>query len=95
MGIYAVTGSASGMGAAVAERLRAAGHTVIGVDLHDADIIADLGTPEGRSAAVTGVLERTGGRLDGAVLAAGIGPIPGPDRPRLIAQINHLGTASC
>jgi NAD(P)-dependent dehydrogenase (short-subunit alcohol dehydrogenase family) len=92
MGTYAVTGSASGMGAAVVERLCAAGHTVIGVDLHDADVIADLGTPEGRSAAVTGVLERTGDRLDGAVLAAGIAPVPGPDRPRLIAQINYLGT---
>src|ERR1700754_2963716 len=92
MGYYAVTGSASGMGAAVVERLCAAGHTVIGVDLHDADVIADLGTPEGRSAGVTGVLERTGGRLDGAVLAAGVAPVTGPDRPRLIAQINYLGT---
>ncbi|BCB75212.1 SDR family oxidoreductase [Phytohabitans flavus] len=89
---YAVTGSASGIGAAVAGRLRAAGHCVIGVDLHDADIVADLGTPEGRSAAAAAVLERSGGLLDGAVLAAGIGPTPGPDRPRKIAQINHLGT---
>jgi len=32
MGVYVVTGSASGMGRAVAERLRAAGHTGIGVD---------------------------------------------------------------
>ncbi|MET9558318.1 SDR family oxidoreductase [Streptomyces sp. NPDC006645] len=92
MGNYAVTGSASGMGAAVSERLRAAGHTVIGVDLRDAEIVADLSTPDGRSAAVTEVLDRSGGRLDGAVLAAGTGPHPGPDRPRLIAQVNHLGT---
>ena len=33
MGVYVVTGSASGMGRAVAERLRAAGHTGIGVDI--------------------------------------------------------------
>ncbi|MEO3891924.1 hypothetical protein [Nonomuraea sp. B5E05] len=38
------------------------------------------------------MLEWSGGVLDGAVLAAGIGPSPGPDRPRKIAQINQLGT---
>ncbi|WP_329081040.1 MULTISPECIES: SDR family oxidoreductase [unclassified Streptosporangium] len=92
MGTYAVTGSASGMGAAVTERLRAAGHSVIGVDLRDADIIADLATPEGRSAAAAGIIERSGGVLDGAVVAAGIGPLPGPDRVRRIAQTNYLGS---
>ncbi|GAA1185545.1 SDR family oxidoreductase [Pseudonocardia alaniniphila] len=80
------------MGAAVAERLRAAGRPVIGVDLHDVDVVADLGTPEGRSAAAEAVLEWSGGQLDGAVLAAGISPVPGPDRPRRIMQVNHLGT---
>lgn len=89
---YAVTGSASGIGAAVTGRLRAAGHSVIEVDLHDAGIVADLGTPEGRLAAATGVLERSGGVLDGAVLAAGIGPSPGPGRLRKIARINQPGT---
>jgi nucleoside-diphosphate-sugar epimerase len=92
MGSYAVTGSASGIGAAVTARLRTAGHSVIEVDLRDADVVADLGTPEGRAAAATGVLERSGGVLDGAVLAAGIGPSPGPDRPRKTAQVNQLGT---
>ncbi|GAA4188619.1 hypothetical protein GCM10022252_24190 [Streptosporangium oxazolinicum] len=76
MGTYAVTGSASGMGAAVTERLRSAGHSVIDVDLRDADLIADLATPQGRSAAAAGILERSGGVLDGAVVAAGIGPRP-------------------
>jgi nucleoside-diphosphate-sugar epimerase len=37
VGTYAVTGSASGMGGAVAARLRAHGHTVIGVDIQPAD----------------------------------------------------------
>ncbi|WP_433299726.1 SDR family oxidoreductase [Pseudonocardia sp. CA-142604] len=92
MGSYAVTGSASGIGAAVTERLRAAGHSVIEVDLRDTDVVADLGAPEGRPAAATGVLGRSGGVLDGAVLAAGIGPSPGPYRPRKIAQVNQLGT---
>ncbi|WP_433298992.1 SDR family oxidoreductase [Pseudonocardia sp. CA-142604] len=87
-----MTGSASGMGAAVVERLRATGRPVIGVDLRDVDVVADLGTPEGRAAAAEAVLEWSGGRLDGAVLAAGISPVPGPDRPRRIMQVNHLGT---
>ncbi|GAA1208666.1 hypothetical protein [Pseudonocardia alaniniphila] len=48
MGSYAVTGSASRIGAAVTERLRAAGHSVIEVDLCDADAVEDLGSLEGR-----------------------------------------------
>src|SRR5690242_1545718 len=91
MGVYAVTGSASGMGYQAAQRLRAAGHTVIGVDLKDAMVVADLSTPAGRRSAADGVLAAAGGRLDGAILAAGIGPTPGADRPRLIFQINFFG----
>lgn len=91
-GVYAVTGSASGMGRAVAELLRADGHTVIGVDLRDADVTADLSTPDGRAAAAAGVLDAAGGSLDGAVLAAGVGPAGGgPERPALLAQVNYLG----
>ena len=89
MSTYAVTGAASGMGKASAEKLRAAGHTVIGIDLKDVEIIADLSTAEGRRAAIAAVLERTDGVLDGAVLAAGLGPHPG--REQLIAQVNYFG----
>jgi len=91
MGVYAVTGSASGMGRAVVVKLTAAGHRVIGVDIQQADITADLSTPEGRRHATDGVLAATDGRLDGAVLAAGLGPSAGPVRIRLIAQVNYLG----
>ena len=91
MSVYAITGSASGMGRETAQRLRGAGHTVIGVDLRDADVIADLSTAEGRGRAAAGVLEASGGTLDGAVLAAGLGPTPGRDRPRMIAQVNYFG----
>lgn len=91
MGTYAVTGSASGMGAQVAARLRAAGHTVIGVDLHEAEVVADLSEPGGRAQAAAGVLAACDGRLDGAVLAAGVGPLPGAERARLIHAINYLG----
>ena len=91
MGVYAVTGSASGMGRAVADKLRAGGHTVIGVDLREADVVADLSTAPGREQAVREVLAASGDRLDGAVLAAGLGPAPGKDRPRLIAEVNYFG----
>lgn len=91
MGTYAITGSASGMGRETAQRLRGDGHTVIGVDLKDADVVADLSTPGGRQRAAEGVLEASGGTLDGAVLAAGLGPSPGRDRVRLIAQVNYFG----
>lgn len=90
MGIYVVTGSASGMGRAAAEQLRWEGHRVIGVDLHRADVVADLSTVDGRRRAIEEVRAATGeNRLDGAVLAAGLGPIPG--RETLIANVNFLG----
>lgn len=91
MGTYAVTGSASGMGAEVVARLTAAGHTVLGVDIKDADVVADLSTPTGRRTAAAAVLERCDGVLDGAVMAAGLGPAPGRDRARLIAEVNVRG----
>lgn len=91
MGVYAITGSASGMGRKVAEKLRDAGHTVIGVDVKEADVVADLSTPQGRREAAIGVLAAAENRLDGAVLAAGLGPGAGPDRLRMIAQVNYLG----
>ncbi|MEO3784729.1 SDR family oxidoreductase [Actinocorallia sp. B10E7] len=68
----AVSGSASGIGRAVAALLRERGDEVIGVDLRDADVLADLSTPEGRARAVEGVLERSGGTLDGVVACAGV-----------------------
>ena len=67
MRTFAVTGSASGMGAATCRRLEADGARVIGIDLRDADVVADLGTPEGRAHAVEAVGQRCDGALDGLV----------------------------
>jgi NAD(P)-dependent dehydrogenase (short-subunit alcohol dehydrogenase family) len=67
-----VTGSASGIGKATAALLTAQGVDVIGVDLKDADVCADLGTPDGRAAAVEAVTERVGSSLDVVVPCAGI-----------------------
>ncbi|CRZ14065.1 3-alpha-hydroxysteroid dehydrogenase [Mycolicibacterium neworleansense] len=79
------------MGLQAAQRLRNLGHTVIGVDLKEAEVVADLSTPLGRRAAADAVLAACDGVLDGAVLAAGLGPGPGAERNRLIAEVNFLG----
>ncbi len=89
MGTYAISGSSSGMGAATRHRLEAAGHRVIGVDLRDAEVIADLATAEGRAGAVAAVIDASGGELDGAVSAAGVAP---PTAGELIARVNYFGS---
>jgi NAD(P)-dependent dehydrogenase (short-subunit alcohol dehydrogenase family) len=91
MGIYVVTGSASGMGYAAAEKLRAAGHRVIGVDIKKADVVADLSTSEGRTVAAEAVSAACDGQLNGAVLAAGLGPTPDPGSAHRILAVNFLG----
>lgn len=89
MGTYAVTGSASGMGQAVVAKLTALGHSVITVDVKDADVVADLSTFAGRRNAADAVLDRCSGSLNGAVLAAGLGPTPGAER--MITEVNYFG----
>ena len=91
MGTYAVTGSFSGIGEAVATRLKSHGHRVVTIDLRGADVIADLSTEVGRHLAAGAVLDRTDGSLDGAVMAAGVGPARVPDRARQILQVNYFG----
>jgi NAD(P)-dependent dehydrogenase (short-subunit alcohol dehydrogenase family) len=71
---YAVTGAASGIGAATAASLRARGGRVIACDLTDGEVVADLATAQGRAALVEGVGRLCGGRLDGVVANAGGGP---------------------
>ncbi len=85
----AVTGSASGIGQALAQQLTEAGETVIGVDLEDADVCADLGTSTGRTHAVESVLERCGGVLDGLVACAGINN-PSP----ALVSVNFFGVTA-
>ena len=67
-----VTGSASGMGRATVARLRSDGARVIGVDRHDAEVVADLSTTEGRSTAVEEVGRIAGDAIDGLVTWAGV-----------------------
>ena len=88
MGTIVVTGSASGLGAAVADRLKRDDHRVIGIDRHSADIVADLGTPEGREHALGGASESAQGVLDGVVSCAGLGPY---EDPAAITKVNYFG----
>ncbi|PPI96924.1 SDR family oxidoreductase [Nocardia nova] len=90
MGTIAVTGSASGIGAAVAAHLEKEGHRVIGVDLRDAEVTADLGTAEGRAHAVAEVSRISAGRLDGFLPFAGVAAATG--RPGgLVVSVNYFG----
>jgi NAD(P)-dependent dehydrogenase (short-subunit alcohol dehydrogenase family) len=86
---YVVSGAASGIGAATTALLRQHGHRVITVDLHDADVTADLSTPEGRAGAVAGVQDLTG-VVHGVVPAAGIAGLTGVDSA-LVASVNYFG----
>ncbi len=87
MGTICITGSASGIGAATRRQVEAAGHAVVGVDLREAEVVADLSTAEGRAAMVEGVGEASGGSLDGLVAAAGVNA----GGPSLVVSVNYFG----
>ena len=91
MPITAITGSASGIGAAVSAAMRAAGHQVIGIDRSNAEVIADLSTAQGREAAIAQVLELSGGVLDGLICCAGVG-VTAPTCS-LILAVNYFGVS--
>ena len=90
MGTIVITGSAGGIGSATRTRLEQAGHRVIGVDVRDAEVIADLSTPEGRRAMVAAVSDVSGGTLDGVVAGAGISNDDGP----LMVSVNYFGAVA-
>lgn len=93
MTTIAVTGSASGIGAATVQRLRSNGHTVIGIDVRDAPVCADLGTVEGRARAADEVAAACDGILDGLVTCAGIGG-SSTERGARLVSINYFGTVT-
>ena len=96
-----VTGAASGIGKATAQRLRDDAWAVVAADVDadrlawvdDADdarlvpCVADVTTEDGNSAIVAAALERFG-RLDGAVLNAGVG-MSGPIDQQPLDQLDR------
>lgn len=93
MRTVAVTGAASGIGKATAALAGARGWRVITLDLHEADVVADLSTPAGRAEAVAGIGRLAGdSALDAVIACAGVasmGHLPGS--ADLIARVNFFG----
>lgn len=84
-----ITGSAGGIGSATRTRLEKEGCRVIGVDVRDADVIADLSSGPGRDAMIEAVRSLCDGVLDGVIAAAGVmGQSPA------VAAINYFGAVA-
>lgn len=94
MRTIAITGAASGIGAATAAQLEAEGHRIIRVDVKGGDVTADLLTQHGRQKVIEDVLSLSGGVLDGLVCAAGVRAYAPryPGREGEIISINYFGT---
>ena len=84
--VVVVTGSASGIGQATKSLLECRGDHVIGVDLHDADIEADLSTTDGRRTLIDEVHNRSNGVVDAVYAIAGLSR---PTPPT--AAVNYFG----
>ena len=97
MKTYALSGGAAGIGAAVADQLRAQGHRSLVIDVEPAqgaaDIVADLSTAAGCSAAIDAVKALASEGLDGFIACAGLGPHITPRQ--LIDQVNYFGATRC
>ena len=92
MATFVVTGSGSGIGAAVRHQLEATGARVVGIDLRRAEIESDLGTPAGRASAIAAARAQAGRGLDGVVACAGLGPHV-PDGSAIVS-VNYFGAVT-
>ncbi len=89
MGIYAVTGGSSGIGAKTVEYLRAQGHLVYNIDVNGGDISANLATQDGRQAVIDRLHELCGQGMDGLICCAGVNNSCG--NLKLIISVNYFG----
>ncbi len=92
MGLYAVTGGSSGIGAKTVEFLREQGHTAVNIDIRNADIEGDLSTVEGRNHVIEQLHAQCGEGLDGLVCCAGVSDSCG--NLKLILSLNYFGSVA-
>lgn len=90
MGVYAISGASSGIGAKAKELLEQRGHQVVNIDLKDGDICVNLASEEGRKEAVAKLHEMHPEGLDGLICNAGVSGACG-NLP-LIVSLNYFGT---
>lgn len=92
MGVYAITGATSGIGAKTLELLKQRGHEVINIDLKDGDICVNLASSEGRQEAIDRLHEMHPEGLDGIICNAGVSGACG--NLQLIISLNYFGTVA-
>lgn len=92
MGIYAITGASSGIGAKTKELLEKDGHKVINIDLKGGDICVNLALAEGRQQAIDELHRLCPDGLDGMICNAGVSGACG--NLSLIISLNYFGTVA-
>lgn len=92
MGVYAISGASSGIGAKTKELLLQRGHEVINIDLKDGDICVNLASEEGRQEAVDTLHKMHPEGLDGIICNPGVSGACG-NLP-LIISLNYFGTVA-
>jgi NAD(P)-dependent dehydrogenase (short-subunit alcohol dehydrogenase family) len=90
MGVYAITGGSSGIGAAAVETFQKQGHKVINIDLKNGDICVNLASKEGRQEAIDKLHELCPDGLDGLICNAGVSG--GCGNYPLVMSLNYFGT---
>lgn len=92
MGVYAITGASSGIGAKTKGLLEQEGHRVINIDLKGGDICVNLATEQGREETVSKLHEMCPDGLDGMICNAGVSGACG--NLALIISLNYFGTVA-
>ncbi len=93
MGIYVVTGGTKGIGGEAANALRKCGHEVINIDIDRGEICVNLGTIEGREAAIQEIHKRCPDGIDGLIANAGIAGAA-TVRASKVLSVNYFGTVA-